>query len=340
AVHHHSHIHHDYYWVDPDFIDPTFDNSSNGSLTYTLSAIENHPQGLAESLLELFSAYGLSLYENRHFILDDSSWPWGSWTDYFLPQSKSPLFSNSQKSPSPPMLPCPRTSHHLQISHATHTFIFGHAFTDHFELPQFSGSARQKRIFQLVESGYKALFHLQPALETEAKKRIRQLTETAGAGEWLVIHVRRGDYVPRTWAWHEGVIPLEVFVDFALGMGDAGNQARVAVVSDDGEVPGAPQLAGSYAVAGMGGMKGGYRPQELIKMTVEERVTVGREFLIQLRVVAELAKRGGVEKGGVLCAGGSATCRLLAVMLGWEKAIENERWKDIDGDMGWWGVDW
>jgi hypothetical protein len=240
------------------------------------------------------------------------------------------------------MLPCPRNSYHLLVSHATRTLTFGHAFIDEFELPQFAGSERQKQIFGLIETGYKALFHLQPDLEAVARERIRTLTATAGAGEWLVIHIRRGDYVPRTWAWHDGVIPLEAFVDSALEMriADAGSAARVVVVSDDEEVQGAPQLAGSYGAAGGGGVKGGYRPGELMKMTVEERVIMGQEFLIQLRVVAELAARGGVDKGGVLCASGSATCRLLAVMLGWEKAIENERWKDVDGDMGWSGVDW
>ncbi|KAI5802943.1 hypothetical protein FPQ18DRAFT_301053 [Pyronema domesticum] len=339
AVHHHSHGHHGYYWADPDFIDPTLDDNK-GSLTYSLAAIEGYPQGLAESLLELFSTYGLALSESRHFILDDASWPWGGWKNYFIPQS--PLLYSTQSS-AISMLPCPRNSHHLLISHATRTLTLGHAFVDEFELPQFSGSERQKRIFGLIETGYKALFHLKPELEAVARERIRALTATAGAGEWLAIHIRRGDYVPRTWAWHDGVIPLEAFVDAALEMriADAGSAARVVVVSDDEEVQGAPQLAGSYPAAGRdGGVKGGYRPEELMKMTIEERVIIGQEFLIQLRVVAELAERGGTDKGGVLCASGSATCRLLAVMLGWEKAIGNERWKDIDGDMGWSGVDW
>jgi hypothetical protein len=33
-------------------------------------------------------------------------------------------------------------------------------------------------------------------------------------------------------------------------------------------------------------------------------------------------------------------CRLLAVMMGWERAMEKGGWVNVDGDFGWTGVEW
>ncbi|KAF8538564.1 hypothetical protein BDD12DRAFT_806024 [Trichophaea hybrida] len=328
AVHHHSHKHHPYYWADPSFVDPTA--SFARSLTFSLASPANFPQGLAESLLELFTAYALAQHESRTFTIDDRDWPWGAWEDYFLPLSHSP--------PTTP-LPCPHSANALSISHSTRTFVFGHAFTDSFELPRFAGSKRQKRIFDLAATGLTALWRLQPQLQAIVDSRISALTELGGAGAWTAVHIRRGDFRPQTWAWHKHGIPLEVFVDPAVSLSKG--EGRVIVVSDDPMVPEAPQLAGAYKANDVGvGIQGGWGKMAFVGLSVEERRRVGEEFLVQIEVVRRLVERGAVDEGGVVCAAGSAMCRLLAVMVGWEKSVVKERWWDVEGGLGWRGVDW
>ena len=380
--HHGGHQHHDYYWADPTFVDPTAaaaaaagggggGGADGRTLVYALAAASGSAQGLAESLLEVFSAYGLAAAEQRRFILDDRDWPWGGWEDYFL--APPPASSSSPPpgtGPAVPVeaVPCPRHAQAIVAAHTTRTYMFGHAFSEHFERPRFAGSRRQQRIFALVAAGYAHLFQLQPALEEDAQARVRALTARAGDGAWVAVHVRRGSLKPHTWAWHKSAIPLDVFVNAAVELIDsaAGQQparqqrGRVVVVSDDRAVPDAPQLAGSFSPwnsngrqgggGGGTGMAGGYSPDQLLALPMADRVALGREFVVQLRVVAELLSRrnssdpssgeGASSQAGVVCAAGSATCRLLAIMLGWELSVEMERWKDIDGGLGWRGIDW
>ena len=42
----------------------------------------------------------------------------------------------------------------------------------------------------------------------------------------------------------------------------------------------------------------------------------------------------------LVCTVSSMGCKLLAVMMGWEAAIEQGKWVNIDGDFEWRGVDW
>ena len=129
-----------------------------------------------------------------------------------------------------------------------------------------------------------------------------------------------------------------MFVEPAVGLSQG--QGRVIVISDDPSIPEAPELAGSFSATDVTvGIEGGYERGKLLGLGVEERVRIGKEFLVQVAVVAELVRRGK-EGGGVVCAAGSSTCRLLAVMMGWEKAIGKGRWKDVDGGLGWRDVDW
>ncbi|KAM5438357.1 hypothetical protein MferCBS31731_005218 [Microsporum ferrugineum] len=60
------------------------------------------------------------------------------------------------------------------------------------------------------------------------------------------------------------------------------------------------------------------------------RELVGKTYLTDLALLAE--------GDGVVCAVSSTTCRLLAVMLGWDKAIVHGGWKNVDGKMDWMGI--
>ncbi|EFR01794.1 hypothetical protein MGYG_04795 [Nannizzia gypsea CBS 118893] len=60
------------------------------------------------------------------------------------------------------------------------------------------------------------------------------------------------------------------------------------------------------------------------------RELVAKTYLTDLSLLAE--------GDGVVCAVSSITCRLLAVMLGWNKAIAQGGWKNVDGKMDWIGI--
>lgn len=66
------------------------------------------------------------------------------------------------------------------------------------------------------------------------------------------------------------------------------------------------------------------RPSET---AVRFREFVARAYLLDLKVVS------GAD--GVVCGVSSVGCRLLAVMMGWERGMVKGRWKNVDGEFGW-----
>ncbi|RMZ82859.1 hypothetical protein DV737_g1904, partial [Chaetothyriales sp. CBS 132003] len=61
------------------------------------------------------------------------------------------------------------------------------------------------------------------------------------------------------------------------------------------------------------------------------REFIGRAYLLELSVLSHSDR--------VVCAVSAYACRILAVMLGWERAMELGHWKNIDGKYGWRALD-
>lgn len=62
------------------------------------------------------------------------------------------------------------------------------------------------------------------------------------------------------------------------------------------------------------------------------REFVGRAYLLDLAVLGKADY--------VVCTVSSIGCRILAVMQGWDRAIGKGRWKNVDGDFDWRGINW
>ena len=60
------------------------------------------------------------------------------------------------------------------------------------------------------------------------------------------------------------------------------------------------------------------------------RHLVGRAYLLDLAVLGE--------SDAVVCAVSASACRLLAVMMGWDKAVTQGKWRNVDGGFGWRGL--
>lgn len=62
--------------------------------------------------------------------------------------------------------------------------------------------------------------------------------------------------------------------------------------------------------------------------TIRLRSLIGRAYMMDLAVLAEASDV-------VVCTVSAAGCRLLAVMMGWENAVEKGNWVNIDGRYAW-----
>lgn len=63
------------------------------------------------------------------------------------------------------------------------------------------------------------------------------------------------------------------------------------------------------------------------------RELVGRAYLLDLAVLGRASDK-------LVCTVSATGCRLLAVMMGWDRAVGESAWVNIDGDFEWRGVAW
>jgi hypothetical protein len=69
-------------------------------------------------------------------------------------------------------------------------------------------------------------------------------------------------------------------------------------------------------------------PESAMKL----RELVGRAYLLDLAVLGKADT--------LVCTVSSTTCRLLAILMGWTPAIEENKWRNIDGSFDWKGIVW
>ncbi|KAL1595677.1 hypothetical protein SLS60_009366 [Paraconiothyrium brasiliense] len=182
----------------------------DNSLTYVM---ETSDAGFGNTLMRLWMSYGLAIAENRTFFIDDTRWPYGKYSTFFLPPPAAGCL------PPPPshMTPCPHTARHLVVSGATVTSTFGHAFTEEWEDPTKQYVQRQHRIFALLRAGYDALFKLRADDATYVLDRAHTLFGPIAkdGGLSIGLHVRRGDKHPYEFQYREDYIPLDRYMNTA-----------------------------------------------------------------------------------------------------------------------------
>lgn len=98
---------------------------------------------------------------------------------------------------------------------------------------------------------------------------------------------------------------------------------------------GLSSLSSSAASAAAGGGAPSSAPSA---ETARLRSLVGRAYLMDLTALAEMT--AAAEGGGVVCAVSAMGCRLLAVMMGEERAFGRGEWRNVDGGFGWNGFSW
>ncbi|KAI9792073.1 MAG: hypothetical protein M1816_003055 [Peltula sp. TS41687] len=372
--------HHSYYYVDPNFMDVSeaekhgllpigepsrsrnweSKNTCRKSLTYVL---ESSNAGLGNVLLSLWLAYGLARKEGRAFFIDDTNWAYGSYKTYFAP----PLRPSCHPPPRTQILPCPHQASHLVVSAATTKYTFGHTFSEEYEDPYRSDVLRQKPISDLAREGYEALFHLRPEEAAYVQERKTQLIEDDGR-RLVGVHIRHGDHHPWEFEHHKSYLPLETYISTAVELNlslehhqTAQQQQKttttILLASDDPQVytdlqslhsattRAQPQV--SYPESGnIWSGEGGFsnkKFQSLLNSTTStaDASQVARKTIEALArsYFLDLAMLGQTETEAVVCAVSSVTCRLLAVMMGWDALVDG-KWKNVDGDWTWSGLEW
>lgn len=278
---------------------------------------------------------------------------WGAYTTFFLrlPQP------DCAPPPAHWLLPCPHSAKHLVVAAATHTHIFGHSFTDAFEDPRQMGALRQSRIFALARAGYEDLFRLGLLPEDQDAVEVRK---KALAGPAVAVHIRRGDGRALAWEYGgggggDGHVPAERYVAAATELrapqdAQYGGGGRIVYASDDVHlyesveyVDWTPAQGEAAAETWLGELevsrdRRGFVAGEFWELEAEQRGLLGRAYLRDVKILGELAGRGA--ESAVVCDVASTTCRLLAVVMGWEAAVVEGRWRNVDGGFGWSGVAW
>lgn len=379
-------------------------NVCERSLTYVM---QTEDAGLGRTLMGLWMSYGLAQKEGRAFFVDDTNWAYGRYTTYFKPPPKP----NCLPPPPTHRVPCPHEARHLVVSTATAPWTFGDSFTEHFQDSRKTGVERQKPIFDLLRTGYEALFKLADENASYISKRVGELEASTRekGGIQVGVHVRRGDRRPMEFQYQGSYIPLERYADAArrfieshlnslsdeLSKVGVAMASKVILASDDPDVYEAEELrpaekaqhrislasksALDAAAASRGqankkpveeniGWEGGFfkdifwslgappsppaagspspskrkptlhhhseqiaRSSDFHFHPTEEalklRELIGRAYLLDLAVLGHADK--------IVCGVSSITCRLLAVIMGWERAILGSGWQNVDGSWDW-----
>ncbi|KAF2109087.1 hypothetical protein BDV96DRAFT_503476 [Lophiotrema nucula] len=363
------------------------------TLTYVM---ETEDAGFGNTLLRLWMSYGLAQTENRTFFVDDTRWPYGQFSSYFMP----PPAAGCIPPPKTQIVPCPHNARHIIISGATVSHAFGHMFTEEYEDPRKMRVQRQHNIFGLLRTGYDALFKLKSDdakyVEERVKKLYSPIAEHGGLS--IGIHVRHGDKHPMEYQYQKDYIPLDRYVEAArdiyiervenagaktntakrsLDVSPRHTSSKLVLASDDPEVYDSGELGPNSiraqdrivlaskktleAAQGkknpwideITGWEGGFYKDVFFSLgqsvgnaddaskldsdkvpeaAMKLRELVGRAYLLDLAVVSKADT--------VVCTVSSIGCRILAVMMGWESAINQNNWRNVDGDFDWKGIMW
>ncbi|KAH8815168.1 hypothetical protein F5884DRAFT_667530 [Xylogone sp. PMI_703] len=428
-LHAHKHkthaAHYSYYHVDPNFLDvdeaeehgllpggkakqqhTMVGENTAGSLEAQVCersmtfVLESHDAGLGNSLMMLWTAYGLAQKENRSFFVDDTNWAYGKYSSYFQP----PPLPGCRPPPRHQILPCPHHARHLVVSAATVQSTFGGMFNEEFEDARKMEVFRLKPIFEFARAGYDALFNLTLEDASYVNDRIKDLKSKAstenGRGLIVGVHVRHGDRHPLEFQYRDSYVPLDRYSDKAEELIDqstndsvlkehsiivlasddpdvydseefgsahrAQEQIRLAsksIISSEETAPRSPDAIHPFSeetVGWEGGFFAGmfwslgrpstpgtanavqgelYRDAAPTEESLKLREFVGRAYLMDLAVLGHVSD-------SVICTVSSTGCRLLGVMMGWEKAIVEAKknngkgWWNVDGDFEWRGINW
>ncbi|KAK7226529.1 hypothetical protein V2G26_014532 [Clonostachys chloroleuca] len=219
------------------------------SMTFVL---EGDDAGLGNTLMMLWTFYGLAKKEGRTFFVEDSRWAYGKYSDVFdnLPSPKCQPPARHH------MLPCPSQARHLIVSSSSAQDSFPELFAKYRRTSGTNDEARD--LWDLARSGYDSLFALHADDSDYVETRIQDMknkaiTDFTSPNTPIVgLHIRRGDRHPKEYQYKDTYIPADIFHQSAQKAANAHfgdvetkgkpHEALLVLASDDPTVHEEPDL--------------------------------------------------------------------------------------------------
>lgn len=183
------------------------------SMTFIL---ETPDAGLGNTLMMLWTFYGLAKEQGRGFFIDDSKWAYGSYTEIFA----TPPMPDCRPPPGHHMVPCPFQARHLVVSALTAKEVFPALLAKHHRLAGTDDGLHD--VFQLANAGYRDLSTLNKDDQAYVDNRVKGLQAKAKNGDSptahspiVGMHIRHGDQHPIEFQYRDSYIPAEIYLQRA-----------------------------------------------------------------------------------------------------------------------------
>jgi hypothetical protein len=231
---------------------PASNQTCASSMTFSMTSDD---VSFGKTLLMLWMSYGLAKKEGRAFFVDDSQWPYGSYTSYFTPLPST----GCTPPPASQIVPCPHSAKHLIVSATTAQWTFGPNFSTEFATSRHGlverglhHNRQRHRIYDLVRTGYEDLFHLfgDDAKYTSQRTHELQVLSEVSGHPTIAMQIRRGDLHPLEYEYSRDYLPLERYTAAAHRLQEklasetkpSGDQPTLLLASDDPALPTNPDL--------------------------------------------------------------------------------------------------
>ncbi|KAJ3718543.1 hypothetical protein C8R42DRAFT_585906 [Lentinula raphanica] len=222
-------------------------HAPQGTCSSTITYMLDGRVGLASDLALMAQVAALARERNRTFLVDDTYWNRGKWTDHFEDVRVTQPGPEPGCLPPPPeeLVACPREAKHWIVNSHTSKFHFGGGFADQYDDAYARNLNRQHPIFSRASESLSQTIRpssKNAALIAEARKEVEALfntsTSPSASRTYIGVHIRRGDQLAAFTKGPGGYVPIQNYVDAVKGAAERFNSAddtttTVYVASDD-----------------------------------------------------------------------------------------------------------
>ncbi|KAI0078848.1 hypothetical protein K474DRAFT_1618467 [Panus rudis PR-1116 ss-1] len=198
--------------------------------------------GLLADLAIMAQVAGLARERNRTFLVDDTYWTRGKWTDHFQDvRARQPGPEPGCRAPPPEeLVACPRQARHWVINSRTAKFHLGHPYLEEYQNPYGHEMNRMKPIFERALESFETTIRpnahnaeliraaraevattlsiadnanniASPPAGSEAEVNLRQ----NNPDPYLAVHIRRGDRKAGSPPHYGDYVPIDEFTQAA-----------------------------------------------------------------------------------------------------------------------------
>ncbi|KAF8899274.1 hypothetical protein BD779DRAFT_1666971 [Infundibulicybe gibba] len=323
--------------------------------------------GLLADLALMAQAAALARERNRTFLVDDTYWNRGKWTDHFQD------VRSRQPGPDLGVEPLPQKNwwlapdslgKHWVINSGTAKYHFGHAFSNHYEDPY---SHQLNRFIPIYDYALKSFTEtIRPnsqnarlirSARTELANIMAKLNPDRNESEdlpYIATHIRYGDRKPISFNYHGAYIPIPEYVravqDTWARLRQNSTLKPVTYVASDSPTALSEFMLSFFANETFSLSQSGdpnlralaskeeYFQHNFSMLDDQTRITATRGMVIDFALMSGMwAWDGEIIPDAIVCAMGANACKMAAVGLGWERAFGKvDKMGNIDNENKRW----